>query len=181
MGLYPIEVPAQELYSSDTTRNHRLGTRAIFSTDNGPVEAVYVKNATTDSLGVGLCVHHSATPWAVDTSLFGATNNAMGTLGLVGVLCASLPGSATESYAWAACRGPITSINVAATSASSNHNGGIYAINAGTANAVAVAATLATGNAEITRVHVLGIGGGATTTIATTGGAGPAFINLNWR
>lgn len=180
MALYPIEVPASSLYTTDTVRRHKVGTRAIFNTVNGPVEAVYVKSANASALAAGLAVHHSATPWNVNTTLYAATNNTIGTLGLVGILCASLPGTATEAYAWAAVRGPITALNVGATLASSDHNGTLYRINLGTANLVTVAATLATGG-EIPRVNIVGLGGGATTTIATNGGAGPAFINLFWR
>jgi hypothetical protein len=180
MGLYPIEVANQELYTSSTTKKHRIGTRAIFDTVNGPVEAVYVRNANAGTLAAGLVVHHSATPWVCNTTLYAATNDTIGTVGMVGVLCASLPGSATEAYAWAAVRGPITAMNVAATVASSDHNGVLYRINLGTANLATVVSTLATGG-EIPRVNIVGLGGGATTTIATSGGAGPAFVNVFWR
>lgn len=178
---YPIEVTAQDLYENSTTQKHEIGTRGIFKTDNGLVEAVYVRNASSATLVRGFAVHHGATPWNVNTTHYGNTNATMGTLGLVGVLCQSLPGSATAAFAWAACRGPITALNVAATVASGNHNGVLYGINAGTGNLVSLVSTLATGNAEITRGMILGLGGGATSTIATSGGAGPAYVNLAWR
>ena len=181
MGLYPIEVANQDLYTASTTKKHRVGTRAIFDTVNGPVEAVYVKNASASTLIAGLALHHGATPWVCNTTLFAVTNPTMGLAGLVGILCASLPGSATEAYAWAAMRGPITAINVKETVASSNHNGVLYAIQAGSANLQTIISTLVTGEATFGRHLVVGMGGGATTTIATTGGAGPAFINLFWR
>ena len=183
-GLYPVAVPATALYSTDTTRRHKIGTRGIFQTVNGPVEAVYVKNANTATINAGSPVHHSGTAWAANTTLYADTGSNALAGSLIGVMCASLPGSATEAYAWAAVRGPVTAMRVAATAASSNHNGVLYGINLGTdANMASVAATAVVTVASVVnnRLMVIGIGGGATSTIATSGSAGPAFINLFWR
>jgi hypothetical protein len=187
MSLYPIEVPAGELYSTSTTRRHQLGTRAIFKTTNGPVEAVYVTWGSATSIAQGHFVHHddvSALPWVVNTTLYGATNATPGGGALVGMLCASYPAStASVVYGWAAVRGPVTAINVAATAVSTNHNGTLYGIQAGSANAASQADTqlVTVASNNFNRTLIVGMGGGATSTIATTGGAGPAYINLFWR
>jgi hypothetical protein len=80
-------------------------------------------------------------------------------------------------------RGPVTAINVAATAVSTNHNGTLYGIQAGSANAASQADTqlVTVASNNFNRTLIVGMGGGATSTIATTGGAGPAYINLFWR
>lgn len=187
MALYPIQVPAKSLYETSTTKHHDLGTRAIFETVNGPVEAVYVKWGSATSIAKGHFVHQddvSGTPWVVNTTLYGATNCTPGVAALVGVLCASYPAStASVVYGWAALRGPVTAVNIAATAASSDHNGTLYGIQAGSANAASQADTqvITVASNNFNRTLIIGMGGGATSTIATTGGAGPAFINLFWR
>lgn len=118
MPVYPIEVTAQELYSSSNTRRHRLGARAIFRSTNGITEAMYVRNNNSAALSAGFVVGIGASGWGyADTAPLGAASCQQELV--LGGLAASLAASSDGGYGWVILNGPQTNVYHGATLASS--------------------------------------------------------------
>ncbi len=180
MSLYPVPAPGQGLYTASQTQVHELGAVAVFQGDHGPVWAQYVKNNNAASIAagfpVGLALDVDADPWSVDTA---AIANSLG-VGIQGVVCASMQGTATSlsgvGYAWMAFRGPVTNLQLAA-SLDSN------VVSQVTVNASALgvlqASTAAAGSAQAWG-RAIGIVGATASNItrASTSGASGSYVNL---
>lgn len=175
MSLYPAPITPQGLYEASTTQQIPTGTRAQFDRDEGVVDAVYVSNSVATSLAAGTPVYTVNGKYGVGTANI---DHASGAYKIAGVLCASLAASSDNTGGvWAAYRGPCTAIKIVATQASTI-NGAIVTAHSAGGSIQTIATTLAAGSAQ-NWARALGIVGGATSTIATSGGAGPVYVHLN--
>jgi hypothetical protein len=174
MSLYPAAV-RQGLYEASTTKHHKPGTVNQFDTDLGIVEAVYVTNAIAGSIASGTPVHLTSTDYGVATAGHVVST---GALPVVGVLCASLAASSDGGGAWAAYRGRVTAIKMVGTTTSGAINALMGTVHSVGGSVQTVATTLAIGSAQQWG-RLLGNFGGATSDVATSGGAG-LYLNL-WR
>lgn len=173
MSMYPAPSVSQGLYESSATRKMPLGYRHAHFTDQGIVEAVYVSNGNAASVAAGMVQGHGLVYGAVDTAVL-ANTGAIDPR-VAGINCASFP---IGGFGWVAYRGPVTVMSLAASATSGAFNNVIYT--AATNGLLGtVATTIGTaGNADFNLY--LGIGHGATTNVASSGGGG-AIINLFWR
>lgn len=148
---FPAEVPVQDLYEASTTQKHNLGSVARFNTDEGIVEARYVRWNNSASIAAGFVACHAfdndAGPWVVDTAPLAAA--AAFRAQVVGVLCASMQGTATSNgatgYGWAAFYGPVTNAALAENVAS---NALLYVTANSAARLASIATTMVTSNGQ---------------------------------
>jgi hypothetical protein len=176
MTMYPAPVTAQGLYAASATEQvHPTGTRAQFDETEGIVDAVYVSNSLATSLAAGTPVYTVNGKYGVGTANI---DDAAGAYRICGVLAASIGVSSAGGGAWAAYRGPCTAIKIVATEASSDVNGKLVTAHSA-GGSMQTAATTAASNVAQVWGRILGIVGGATSTIATSGGAGPVYVHLN--
>jgi len=176
MSVYPATAYGQGLYESSSTRKAKLGTEIVFDTTQGPVCARYMSNANAATLASGYVVAHASAYGGVDTAPLAATN-AVGNH-IAGVLCATM---AISGYGWVAYKGPVTALALATTK-SSTVNGLIGTVHSAAANLSYMVSSIASGvEREMNLGRAIGRFGGATTNIATSGGAGPLYLNLHWR
>lgn len=144
--MWPVEVPAQELYTADTTRNHRPGTVGKFvDSDGRHILARYCKNDAGATLAAGLAVAGAGRPGEIGGSF--ATNTPIQLL--LGGLCASL---ATNAYGWVIFQGLQTNASASASTASSAGDRvlGVGGVAGAAGNLAVMAATLASTTAAYT-------------------------------
>lgn len=189
--MYPAPAIKQGLYEASTTRRHILGSVQSFDTDLGVVEAVYVQNNNAASIAIGHAVAAAAVvsvanAFVVDTAALANVSAARAPGMVYGVLCASMQGTATSlgggGYAWAACRGPITCGQFAASYVSN-----VFSFV--TVNSAAQLELVATSQGSVVSVlgpaAIIGQIGATASTIsrasAGTGGSAGSFVTLLWR
>lgn len=118
MSHYPAPAAGADLYAVDqTTPPGRVGTIATFSTTNGDVTAMCVRNASTASIAAGAAVRIGDAGKTGYVEIVDAASFSPGEV--VGGLANSVGNSTQGGYAWAIMRGPQTNALLAATLASS--------------------------------------------------------------
>ena len=188
---YPVEVPAQGLYEASTTQRHALGDLGKFQVTLGGAKynvlAKYVANNNAASIAQGFAVGHpfdnDAKPYAVDTAVYANVSAIRGGGAGVGIICASMEGTATSlgggGYAWAAFEGPVTAAALAENVAA---NALLYVSINSAARLASIVTSTAT--ASVALPNMVGRYGATASTISrasTTNVAGHFVMLFGWR